>query len=66
MTHPLLFLPIALVACIVCVAVKRDSIRDILLDGLRFFLLFTVGCASLGTLLFFLANYLVRIPPASP
>jgi len=58
MTHPLLFLPIALVACVVCVAVKRDSIREILIEGTRFFLAFTIGCAILSALFFLLCRYL--------
>jgi len=58
MTHPLLFIPIAWVASIICIGIKRDTIREILVEGTRFFVLFTLGCAALGVVAYFVCAYL--------
>ena len=58
MTHPLLFIPVAYVACIICVGIKRDTLGEILLEGTRFFVLFTLACVALGAIAYFICVYL--------
>ena len=44
MIDVLLFIPIALVAGIISAGIKHDSIRDILVSGLRFFMVLAIAC----------------------
>ena len=58
MTDPLLFIPVAYVACIICVGIKRDTVREILAEGTRFFVLFTLACLALAAIAYFICQYL--------
>ncbi len=56
MTGLLYFLPISLVIALVLSALKKDSPRDILLHGLKVFLLLAAGTAAFSALLFVCAR----------
>jgi hypothetical protein len=43
----LYYVPVTLVSCVVYASVKRDSPREIVLTGLRYFVLFTLLIAVL-------------------
>ena len=52
------FFPICFITGVVCAGIRRDSVRDMLIQGARFLVVFTLGCAVFGALSYLVCGLL--------